>query len=148
MVGHKFRTQGRIIKTTKNGEPQAVPLSTQAIDLLREMETFKTGPWLFPSKQSRSGHLENPQVAWRAMKERAGLTNLRLHDLRRTFASYQASTGASNEIIGKALGDKSPAVIPIYARLTEAPVRQSIQRATDQMFAAAKITQPTTGATQ
>ncbi len=143
-----FERRVAYIKTTKNGEPQAVPLSTQAIDLLREMETFKTGPWLFPSKQSRSGHLENPQVAWRAMKERAGLTNLRLHDLRRTFASYQASTGASNEIIGKALGDKSPAVIPIYARLTEAPVRQSIQRATDQMFAVAKITPPTTGATQ
>lgn len=143
-----FERRVAYIKTTKNGEPQAVPLSTQAIELLREMETFKTSPWLFPSKQSRSGHLENPQVAWRAMKERAHLTNLRLHDLRRTFASYQAITGSSNEIIGKALGDKSPAVIPIYARLTEDPVRQSIQRAADQMFAAAKITPQNTGATQ
>lgn len=136
------------IKKTKNGEPQVVPLSTQAIDLLREMETFKTSNWLFPSTQSRSGHLENPQVAWRAMKERAGLKDLRLHDLRRTFASYQAITGSSNEIIGKALGDKSPAVIPIYARLTEDPVRQSIQRAADQMFAAAKINHKTEEATQ
>lgn len=143
-----FERRVAYIKTTKNGEPQAVPLSTQAIELLREMETFKTSQWLFPSKQSRSGHLENPQVAWRAMKERAHLTNLRLHDLRRTFASYQAITGSSNEIIGKALGDKSPAVIPIYARLTEDPVRQSIQRAADQMFAAAKITPQNTGATQ
>lgn len=123
------------IKKTKNGDPQAVPLSTQAISLLQEMDTFKTSEWLFPSKQSRSGHLENPQVAWRAMKQRAGLKDLRLHDLRRTFASYQAITGSSNEIIGKALGDKSPAVIPIYARLTEDPVRQSIQRASDKMLA-------------
>ncbi|MBO4700790.1 MAG: site-specific integrase [Alphaproteobacteria bacterium] len=143
-----FERRVAYIKTTKNGEPQIVPLSTQAIDLLHEMETFKTSTWLFPSKQSRSGHLENPQVAWRTMKERAGLTDLRLHDLRRTFASYQAITGSSNEIIGKALGDKSPAVIPIYARLTEDPVRQSIQRAADQMVAAAKITPPNTGVAQ
>lgn len=143
-----FERRALYIQTTKTGEPQVVPLTTQAIDLLREMETFKTSEWLFPSKQSRSGHLENPQVAWRAMKERAGIKDLRLHDLRRTFASYQAITGSSNEIIGKALGDKSPAVIPIYARLTEDPVRQSIQRATDEMFMAAKITQPNTGETQ
>ena len=137
-----FERRVAYIKKTKNGDPQIVPLSTQAIELLKEMETFKTSNWLFPSSQSRSGHLENPQVAWRAMKRRAGLTDLRIHDLRRTFASYQAISGSSNEIIGKALGDKSPAVIPIYARLSEDPVRQSIQRAADKMFAAANL--PTT----
>lgn len=36
-----------------------------------------------------------------------GLTDLRLHDLRRTFGSYQAITGASMQVIGKTLGHKS-----------------------------------------
>lgn len=134
-----FERRALYIKKTKNGAPQAVPLPDQAIDILRELETFKTCEWVFPSRQSRSGHIENPQVRWRALLKRAGIENMRIHDLRRTFASYQAINGASNEIIGKALGDKSPAVIPIYARLTEAPVRQSIQSAADSILPMNKL---------
>ncbi len=134
-----FERRALYIKKTKNGDPQAVPLPEQALVILRELETFKTSEWVFPSKQSRSGHLENPQVRWRSLLKRAGIENMRLHDLRRTFASYQAINGASNEIIGKALGDKSPAVIPIYARLTEAPVRQSIQNAANSILPMANL---------
>ena len=122
------------ISDTKTGMPQVVPLADQAIKLLRDMETFKTSEWLFPSKRAASGHIESPSKMWKALLQRAGIENLRIHDLRRTFASYQSITGSSNEIIGKALGDKSPAVIPIYARLSEQPVRQSIQRAADAMM--------------
>lgn len=134
-----FERRALYIKKTKNGDPQAVPLPEQALVILRELETFKTSEWVFPSKQSRSDHLENPQVRWRSLLKRAGIENMRLHDLRRTFASYQAINGASNEIIGKALGDKSPAVIPIYARLTEAPVRQSIQNAANSILPMANL---------
>jgi len=134
-----FERRALYIKKTKNGEPQVVPLPQQAMDILRELETFKSSEWVFPSTKSQSGHLENPQVRWRSMLKRAGIENMRLHDLRRTFASYQAINGASNEIIGKALGDKSPAVIPIYARLTEAPVRKSIQAAADSILPISKL---------
>ncbi len=122
------------IPDTKTGTPQVVPLPKQAIDILREMETFKTSEWLFPSKRAVSGHIESPSKMWKALLKRANIENLRMHDLRRTFASYQAITGSSYEIIGKALGDKSPAVIPTYARLSEAPVRQSIQKGADAMM--------------
>lgn len=135
-----FERKALYLAETKTGEPQAVPIPTQIIELLREMETFKTSEWLFPSKTSASGHLETPTKMWKAFLERAGITNLRMHDLRRTFASIQAINGSSNEVIGKALGDKSPAVIPIYARLTESPVRASIQNAADTMFALADHT--------
>lgn len=122
------------IPDTKTGKPQVVPLPKQAIDILREMETFKSSEWLFPSKRAASGHIESPSKMWKALLKRANIENLRMHDLRRTFASYQAITGSSHEIIGKALGDKSPAVIPTYARLSEAPVRQSIQKGADAMM--------------
>ena len=132
-----FERKVLYIAKTKTGEPQAAPLPWQALDILREMETFKTSEWVFPSATSASGHLENPLKMWHDLLERAGIENLRIHDLRRTFASYQAITGSSHEIIGKALGDKSPAVIPIYARLTEEPVRHSVQNAADKIFALA-----------
>ena len=48
--------------------------------------------------------------------------DLRLHDIRRTFGSYQAITGASLQVIGKSLGHKSQYATQIYARLNLDPV--------------------------
>lgn len=63
-----------------------------------------------------------------------GLMDVRLHDLRRTFGSYQAITGASLPIIGKTLGHKSAQSTEIYARLHDDPVRDSMEKAAAKMF--------------
>lgn len=63
-----------------------------------------------------------------------GLLDVRIHDLRRTFASYQAMTGASLQVIGKSLGHKSQQATQIYARLNLDPVRDSVEKAVDAMF--------------
>jgi integrase len=63
-----------------------------------------------------------------------GLLDVRIHDLRRTFASYQALGGSSLQVIGKSLGHKSIAATQIYARLQLEPVRQSVDKAVDAMF--------------
>jgi len=60
--------------------------------------------------------------------------DLRIHDIRRTFGSYQALAGASLPIIGKSLGHKSLKSTQIYARLNLDPVRASIEKATEAMF--------------
>lgn len=62
------------------------------------------------------------------------LLDIRLHDIRRTFGSYQALTGASLQIIGKSLGHKSQRTTQIYSRLNLDPVRDSMNKAVDQMF--------------
>jgi integrase len=124
---------------SKNGEPQRIPLSTQAYDILKNMKKRQGNPakgWVFPSeaKKSTSGHIEDYHRPWYALLERAGLEDLRFHDLRRTFGSYQAISGSSTQIIGKALGDKSQIATLVYSRLTLDPVRESIQRGADKMF--------------
>ncbi|MDI1254569.1 MAG: tyrosine-type recombinase/integrase [Flavobacterium sp.] len=63
-----------------------------------------------------------------------GLTDVRIHDLRRTLGSFQAITGASLQVIGKSLGHKSQAATQIYARLHHDPVREALKQATDAMF--------------
>ncbi len=60
--------------------------------------------------------------------------DVHLHDIRRTFGSYQALTGASLQIIGKSLGHKSVQSTQVYARLNLDPVRASIEKATNVMF--------------
>jgi integrase len=75
--------------------------------------------------------LEEPKAAWKRILDRAGLKNLRIHDLRRTLGSYQAIAGASLVVIGKSLGHKSPQSTAIYARLSNDPVRASMKSAFD-----------------
>jgi len=126
------------IPTTKNGEPQTVTLSAEALEILRNRQTDKAGVWVFPGTGA-SGHLVEPKKAWRRVLDRAGIDDLRIHDLRRTLGSWQAKTGASLAIVGKSLNHKSPSTTAIYARLDLDPVRESVDRATGAMLAAAGL---------
>ena len=105
------------------------------LDILKEMRQHATDDWVFSSNAgSKSGHFEDLHRPWYALLERAGIEDMRIHDLRRTFGSYQAITGASLHIIGKALGDKTSAATQVYSRLTMDPIRDSIQRGADKML--------------
>lgn len=134
---HLDRAEWRIPKT-KNGESQTVALTPEAIEILQSRQG-KHSLWVFPSQRSASGHLEEPKKAWAKLLKQAGLENLRIHDLRRTLGSWQARTGASLAIVGKSLNHKSPSTTAIYARLDLDPVRQSIDRATAAILAAAGV---------
>ncbi len=85
----------------------------------------------------KAGHLADPKKAWARILARAGLENLRIHDLCRTMGSWQAKTGASLVIIGKSLNHKYTTTTDIYARLDLDPVRASVEKATTAMFAVA-----------
>lgn len=67
------------------------------------------------------------------------MTDLRIHDLRRTLGSWQAKTGASMAIIGKSLNHKTHQATAIYAHLDLDPVRQSVNTATAAMLEAAGL---------
>ena len=109
--------------------------TTNAWDILKEMRKHATDDWVFPSQNgSKSGHVEDLHRPWYALLKRAGIENMRFHDLRRTFGSYQAITGAGSFVLGKALGDKTNAAVRVYARLTMDPIRDSIQRGADKML--------------
>lgn len=122
------------IPETKNGESHLVPLSSDLIKILHQRYTQKENNWVFPSKTSQSGHLEEPKRVWKRILEEANLTDLRLHDLRRTLGSWQAATGANSYVIGKSLGHKTQQATAVYARLNIDPVRESVNRATSAML--------------
>lgn len=119
---------------TKSGEPIQTPLTTHSKELLERIKSTAESDWVLPSNKSTSGHLEDPKKPWYELLKRAGIENLRLHDLRRTLASYQAITGASLQIVGKSLGHKSLSATQVYSRLVAEPVRKSMQKATDRMM--------------
>ncbi|MGZ8942638.1 MAG: tyrosine-type recombinase/integrase [Methylobacter sp.] len=125
------------IPTTKNGEPQTVTLTPEAVTIL--LTRLGCDPvWVFPGTGA-TGHIVEPKKAWQRVLDRAGIDNLRIHDLRRTLGSWQAKTGASLAIVGKSLNHKSPSTTAIYARLDLDPVRESVERATSAMLHAAGL---------
>ena len=128
-----------IIPKSKNGDPVTVPLSRWALAILHRRDTERNGsPWVFPAP-SRSGHIEETNNAWDDIRERAGLTDLTLHDLRRTMATWQRMAGQPLENIGASLGHRLGGVTGIYARTTPDTVRESIEAGTLKLLTAGGI---------
>lgn len=135
------------IPDTKNGTPQTITLSPEAVEVLRNRKPdkpdtsgkdAKPAKFIFPG-DGKTGHLVEPKAGWKRILERAEIADIRIHDLRRTLGSWQARTGASLAIIGKSLNHKSTSTTAIYARLDLDPVRESVERATSAMMSAAGL---------
>ncbi len=130
------------IARTKNGNPQTVTLSPEAVAVLESRRV--DGEFVFPG-EGKTKHIVEPKKAWATLLKAAGIENLRIHDLRRTLGSWQARTGASLPIIGKSLNHKTHQATAIYARLDLDPVRQSVNTATTAMMEAAGMTKNANG---
>lgn len=126
------------IPMTKNGTAHTVPLTPEALEILRDRRAHSDSEYVFPARDG-DGHLQWPYKGWHALLKRADLHNLRIHDLRRSMGSWQARTGASLALIGKTLNHKDAATTLIYARLDVDPVREAMQKATNAMMSAAKV---------
>lgn len=87
---------------------------------------------------------KDPDEAWKALCEQATaaklpipsplLPDIRIHDLRRTLASWQVKTGATLPVIGRSLNHRSSATTAVYARMDNDPVRAAVTRATEEML--------------
>jgi integrase len=124
------------IPETKNGQSLTVALTDWAVVLLkrRKSEADPTSPWVFPGT-GRTGHIAEPKRMWRRVCNRAGIDDLRIHDLRRTLGSWMAIQGASTIQIAKALGHLDQRSTAVYARLDLTAVRNEVTKATARMLA-------------
>ena len=118
---------------SKNKHPVHVPLVPEAVEVIRSRQFAAGGrEYVFPGRHG-DGHLTDPTRPLAKVFKAAGFTDVRLHDLRRTFGSWQAANGSSELLIGKSLGHRHSRSTQIYARLTLDPVRESVERATSAM---------------
>jgi len=127
-----------LIPETKNGESLRVYLTEKVIDILKNrLQSNPNSKWVFESI-GKTGHLVEPKSGWKRILQRAGIKDLRLHDLRRTLGSWQAATGANSYIIGRSLGHKNQQSTAIYARLSIDPIKESVEKAAQAMLKHAK----------
>ena len=113
-----------------------VPLTDAAVDVLQaRAEATGAQGWVFPGSGA-TGHLVEPKKGWQRLLQRAGIEDLRLHDLRRSLASFQIDAGVSLAVIGKGLGHHSQQTTAVYARLAQDPVADAWQKGTDAILVA------------
>jgi integrase len=113
---------------TKQKKTHRVPLSAPARQLLAELYAAagEGAEYVFPGRSE--GHRINVKRDWAEVCRAAGLSGLRVHDLRHSYASMLASAGLSLPIIGALLGHTQPATTARYAHLFDDPLRAATER--------------------
>jgi hypothetical protein len=97
----------------------------------RKTNTFALYRHAFAKQTAKHAPKANKRVtvlspyAWAAIRRRAGLDGVRLHDLRHSYASVGAGAGLGLPIIGRLLGHKQAATTARYAHLADDPLRRA-----------------------
>ncbi len=120
--------------TTKTGQPHVVALPHSLVEQFRSLE--QCCEYVF-----HGGHCGVPisvtlvERIWQRIRRRADIADVRIHDLRRTCASWLAIRGANLAVIQNVLGHTSLAHTSIYARLNLDAVRHALEQHAQQIAA-------------
>src|SRR5262249_51156544 len=108
--------QRRLIRLpdSKTNEPRTIHLSEPALEVLRGLP--RISKYIIAGRTPNEAY-QNLRRAWIFAREHVGLQDVRLHDLRHSFASLAASKGISLQTIGKLLGHRDPQTTARYAHL-------------------------------
>ena len=104
-----------------------VPLTPTAETLLAGIVRVPGNPWVIVGKQ-RNTHLTTITADWYRLRSRAGLDDVRIHDLRHSYASRALAAGESLSMIGKLLGHADIQSTARYAHLARETERISAAR--------------------
>ena len=120
--------------TTKQRRIHRVPISGDVAAIVRQRKLLvpKGSPWLFPSDVPGEPVKEIRRF-WRGIQRQVRIEDVRIHDLRHTFASLLVSGGASLEMIGKLLGHSQMQTTLRYAHLMEGPLRAGVDAVADML---------------
>ena len=114
--------------STKQRREHQVPLSAPARQLLDRLHAKRNGlPWVFSGRDEDKPR-EDLKYAWVRICKAAGISGLRIHDLRHSHASFLVSAGFSLPTIGALLGHATPQTTFRYAHLLDDPLRQAVER--------------------
>jgi integrase len=106
-----------LVPIAKSGQARLIRLNTAALELLRSLPRLQGNPYIFPSPLTGrpSASLHFP---WSRIRKRCGLLDMRLHDLRHSFASFLVNRGVSLYIVQGLLGHSQARATQRYAHLT------------------------------
>lgn len=122
------------LSDSKTGQ-KIVHLNSPALEVLAGLERVAGNPYALAGGKSGM-HLVNLKDPWRRLRKAAGLEDVRIHDLRHSWASFAAGSGLSLPVIGKLLGHTQASTTQRYAHLAADPLRQATERVGAEIAAA------------
>ena len=105
------------VPSTKAGKPRSVPLSDDALKIINDLPRWDNCPFLVPNPLTMKP-FHSVFHAWDKARRRAGLADVRCHDLRHQAASNMANAGQSLYAIGQCLGHSQARSTQRYAHLS------------------------------
>ncbi|WP_308911507.1 tyrosine-type recombinase/integrase [Pseudokordiimonas caeni] len=121
-----IRGNALMLPDSKTGAKK-VYLGQPALEVIAEIERQDDNPYVICGNIP-GNYLTDFQKPWRRIRARAGLDDLRIHDLRHSFASGAVSMGESLPMIGKLLGHTQVQTTARYAHLADAPMHEAADR--------------------
>lgn len=120
----RYYREGRLFLPDSKVGPRTVWLSSAARKILDHLPRQAT--WVFPSRRT-DGCLNAVTVGriWHRVRAEADLSDVRLHDLRHTYASLALAQGETVLTIGRLLGHRDPATTLKYIHLCDATLREA-----------------------
>ena len=128
-----------LLPTSKNDEPKEIHLNTFAQTVLASIPQGGPDDLLFPGVTP-----EAVSVAFHRLCKALGITDIRLHDLRHTFATWLRQRGTELDVIASQLGHRDLRMTKRYARIASAQVRQAVT-GLDSMLGAAQEAETSNG---
>lgn len=111
---------------------KVVHLGQPAIEVLEKIKRVETNPWVIVGTKS-GAPLSDLQPFWQRVRARAGLKDVRIHDLRHTFASTAVAAGQGLPMIGKLLGHTQVQTTARYAHLAADPVKEAANQVSESI---------------
>ena len=113
---------------------KVVHLGQPAVDVLEELDHIEGNPWVIVGTKP-GARLTDLQPFWQRVRARAGLKDVRIHDLRHTFASTAVASGQGLPMIGKLLGHTQVQTTARYAHLAADPVKAAADQVASSIAA-------------
>lgn len=112
---------------TKQRKVHRLPISDEAASIVRQRLLLVPKGCLFLFPGDTPGQpIQEIRRFWAGIQKKVGIPEVRVHDLRHTFASLLVSGGASLEMIGKLLGHSQMQTTQRYAHLMDSPLRAGV----------------------
>lgn len=116
------------IPITKSGRERHVPLSAATLDLLNNVPRSRFSDYIFENPKTHKS-FSSVFFSWDKARTRAGLKDVRMHDLRHSFASFLVNAGCSLYEVQKILGHASVSMTQRYSHLNQESLLRAAEHA-------------------
>lgn len=115
-----------LIPMSKTGKARHVPLSQAAIEVIEQLPRFEKCPYLVPNPKTKKPY-DCIKRAWDVVRDAAGVSDVRIHDLRHSAASFMINAGIDLYAVGKVLGHADHQSTQRYSHLANETLLAAVE---------------------